>query len=79
MWYFLIKQNTLETTHFQSLQKKAVLTETEVFSEPFDNWYVFSVPKDDYTAFMDYLDREGIGYDLTADKPTRDELLDSMR
>ncbi|AUD04706.1 hypothetical protein [Spirosoma pollinicola] len=79
MWYFLIKQRTLERTQLQYLQKAATLTEVEIFNEPFENWLVFSVEKDAYTAFMDYLDREGIAYDLTATRPTRDEMLASMR
>ncbi len=79
MWYFLIKQNTLDTAPYQALQKRASLTEVELFNEPYDNWYVFAVEKDQYQAFMDHLDREGIGYDLTANRPTRDEMLASMR
>ena len=79
MWYFLIKQRTLERTQLQYLQKAATLTEVEIFNESFENWLVLSVEKDAYTAFMDYLDREGIAYDLTATRPTRDEMLASMR
>ncbi|GAB2526170.1 hypothetical protein [Spirosoma aerophilum] len=79
MWYFLIKQNTLERTQYQALQKRASLTEVELFNEPYDNWYVFSVEKDSYAAFMDYLDRDGIDYDLATERPTRDEMLARMR
>jgi hypothetical protein len=79
MWYFLIKQNTLERTQYQALQKRASLTEVELFNEPYDNWYVFSVEKDSYSDFMDFLDRDGIGYDLVPERPTRDEMLTSMR
>lgn len=79
MWYFLVKQNTIDTTQYQKLQKQASLTEVELFNEPYENWYVFTVEKDNYPTFMDHLDREGIGYDLATSRPTRDELLDSMR
>ena len=79
MWYFLIKQNTLETAQYQALQKRASLTEVELFNEPYENWYVFTVAKENHHGFVDHLDREGIAYDLTADRPTRDEMLDGMR
>ena len=79
MWYFLIKQTTLQAAQYQNLQKRASLTEVELFNEPYENWFVFAVEKDDYSAFMDYLDYEGIAYDLAADRPTRGELLDGMR
>lgn len=79
MWYFLIKQTTLDTAQYRTLQKRAALTEVELFNEPYENWYIFAVEKDDYPAFMDHLDREGIAYDLTADRPTRDEMLAGMQ
>ncbi|MBD2702098.1 hypothetical protein IC229_15715 [Spirosoma sp. BT702] len=79
MWYFLIKQNALEQAQYKQLQKRASLTEVEIFSEPYENWYVFSVEKEQYATFMDYLDKDGIAYDLSSDRPSRDELLDSMR
>ena len=79
MWYFLIQQNTIENSQYQSLQKKAGLTEVELFNEPYQNWYVFSVEKSTYQAFMDHLDREGIVYELTTDRPTHDEMLGRMR
>ncbi|MCK8492459.1 hypothetical protein M0L20_11400 [Spirosoma sp. RP8] len=79
MWYFLIKQATLETNQYQALQKKASLTEVELFNEPYENWYVFTVEKDRHREFMDYLDLEGISYDLNADRPTREEMLAGMR
>lgn len=79
MWYFLIKQATLETKQYQALQKKASLTEVELFNEPYENWYVFTVEKDWHREFMDYLDLEGISYDLNADRPTREEMLAGMR
>lgn len=79
MWYFLIKQTILDRAQYQALQKRASLTEVELFNEPYENWYVFSVEKDSYTSFMDYLDRDGISYDLVADRPTREEMLERMR
>ncbi|GAB3807699.1 hypothetical protein GCM10028819_45070 [Spirosoma humi] len=79
MWYFLIKQAAIDNAQYQALQKRAALTEVELFNEPYENWYVFSVEKDAYTPFMDYLDRDGILYDLTADRPTREEMLAGMR
>ncbi len=79
MWYFLVQQDTLTMPQYRDLQKRASLTEVELFNEPYQNWYVFSVERDSYTTFMDHLDREGIAYDLTADRPTRDEMLAGMR
>lgn len=79
MWYFLIKQAALDIAQHRDLQKRASSTELELFSEPYESWCVFSVEKDDYATFMNHLDREGIGYDLTADRPTRDEMLAGMR
>lgn len=79
MWYFLIKQTILDRAQYQALQKRSSLTEVELFNEPYENWYVFSVEKDAYTSFMNYLDRDGISYDLTADRPTREEMLERMR
>ncbi|WP_460941910.1 hypothetical protein [Spirosoma daeguense] len=57
----------------------ASLTEVEIFNEPYENWYIFSVEKENYTTFMDHLDREGLAYELTTNRPSRDELLASMR
>lgn len=79
MWYFLVQQDALTMPQYRDLQKRASLTEVELFNEPYQNWYVFSVERDSYTTFMDHLDREGIAYDLTADRPTRDEMLAGMR
>ncbi len=79
MWYFLIKQLALDIAQHRNLQKRASSTEVELFNEPYESWYVFSVEKDNYSAFMDHLDREGIAYELTADRPTRDEMLAGMR
>ena len=79
MWYFLIKQTALDIAQHRDLQRRASGAEVELFNEPYENWYVFSVEKDSYPAFVDHLDRTGIAYDLTIDRPTRDELLASMR
>lgn len=79
MWYFLVQQETLTMSQYRDLQKRAALTEVELFNEPYQNWYVFSVEKNHYTTFVDHLDREGIAYDLTADRPTREEMLAGMR
>ncbi|WP_338872538.1 hypothetical protein WBJ53_28215 [Spirosoma sp. SC4-14] len=79
MWYFLVRQTVPESSQYQKLQKKAILTEVELFNEPYENWYVFTVERESYVAFMDYLDREGIDYDLTSDRPTRQDLLLKMR
>ncbi|WP_461044432.1 hypothetical protein [Spirosoma harenae] len=57
----------------------ASLTEVEIFNEPYRNWYIFSVEKATYLTFMNELDRQGIPYDLNADRPTRSELLATMR
>ena len=78
MWYFLIKQRTLENSPFQALQKQALVTEIEHFGEPYENWYVFSVEKENYQAFVDYLDSDGIVYSLVSSRPTRAELLAEM-
>jgi len=79
MWYFLIRQGSVSYEQYQALQRKAALTEVELFNDPYENWYVLSVAKEHYTAFVDQLDREGIMYDLRSDRPLRDELLDLMR
>ena len=79
MWYVLIKQSTLGPVPYQTLQKQASLTEVELFNEPYENWYVFSVEKEAYPAFVDSLDREGIVYELSTDRPTRSEMLTRMQ
>lgn len=79
MWYFLIKQHTLDIDQYRALQQRASLTEVELFSEPYESWYVFTVVKENYKPFIDHLDRAGVAYDLTANRPTRDELLAGMR
>lgn len=77
MWYFLIKQHHLYTAQFLTLQQQTSLTEIELFNEPYENWYIFTVQN--YHPFMDHLDREGITYELTASRPTRDDMLARMR
>ncbi|GAB2600126.1 hypothetical protein [Spirosoma areae] len=79
MWYILINQNLLDIAQYRDLQQRASLTEVELFSEPYQNWCVFAVEKDDYANFMDVLDREGIVYTLTPDRPTRAEILADMQ
>ncbi len=79
MWYFLIRQGNVSYEQYRALQRKAALTEVELFNDPYENWYVLSVEKEHYTAFVDQLDRQGIVYDLRSDRPLRDELLSFMR
>lgn len=79
MWHFLIKQKDADPKPYQALQKQASLTEVELFNEPYENWYLFSVKKDNYTAFVDLLDEEGITYELVAERPTRAEILAGMK
>lgn len=79
MWYFLMKQNTLDPAQYRNLQKRASLTEVELFNEPYENWYVFTVEKEACAPFVDHLDREGIVYELRTDRPTRDDMLASMQ
>lgn len=79
MWYFLIEQQIVDTAQYRALQKQAALAEVELFNEPYQNWYVFSVEKDNYKAFIDHLDVSGLTYDLHTERPTRDELLEMMQ
>lgn len=79
MWHFIIQQDDLSTAQFQALQKKATLTEVETFNEPYQNLYVFDVEREAYAAFVDFLDLEGIRYDTTMTKPSRESLLNQMR
>lgn len=79
MWYFLIRQGNVSYEQYRALQRKAALTEVELFNDPYENWYVLSVEKEHYTTFVDQLDRQGIVYDLRNDRPLRDELLNLMR
>ena len=75
MWYFLIKQAGLDMAQHRDLQRRSTSTEVEVFNEPYENWYIYGVEKQSYLEFMDHLDRTGITYNLTADRPNRDEML----
>lgn len=79
MWYFLIRQSNVSYEQYQALQRKAALTEVELFNEPYENWYILSVAKEAYNTFVDELDRAGIVYDLRSDRPLRDDLLSLMR
>ena len=79
MWHFIIHQPDLTTAQFQEFRQTAVLTEAETFNEPFDNLYIFAVEREQYSAFTDTLDREGIVYQATTSKPTREELLEGLR
>lgn len=72
MWYFIIKQDELANPLYQHLQKKAVLTEVELFNEPYENVCLFSV--EEYAGFVDELDLAGIRYEALTERPTRDEL-----
>jgi CRISPR/Cas system Type II protein with McrA/HNH and RuvC-like nuclease domain len=77
MWYFALKQNELANQQYQDLQKKAVLTEVEIFNEPYDNLYLFEV--ENYKDFVDFLDLEGLRYEVTSERPSREQLMAGMR
>lgn len=77
MWYFTIKQQNVTNEQYQSLQKKATLTEVELFNEPYDNLYLFEV--EHYKAFVDYLDLEGLTYEVASERPSRSELMAGMQ
>ena len=79
MWYFIIKQQAIRNQQYARLQKLAALTEVELFNEPYENYCLFDVQTDKYKEFMDLLDLEGIAYELSPTKPTRDQLLDNMK
>ena len=79
MWYFIVKQQVLRNQQYQRLQKLAALTEVEVFNEPYENLCVFDVVPEQYKDFMDFADLEGIPYEVSPTKPSRDQLLDGMR
>ena len=72
MWYFIIRQEDLSQPQYEKLQKKAALTEVEVFNESHPNLYLFTVEQ--YAAFVDELDLEGIPYDVASERPEREEL-----
>jgi len=79
MWHFMIQQDDLTTTQYQNLQMKAVLTEVEPFNEPYTNLCVFDVERENYSDFVDYLDLEGVRYEVFTAKSSREELLNQMR
>ncbi|GAB3564160.1 hypothetical protein GCM10027578_09150 [Spirosoma luteolum] len=79
MWYFQIRQSGVDYEQYRQLQQLAELTEVELFNEPYENWYLFSVDRDQYRTFADTLDRTGIAYELRSHRPQRDELLAMMR
>jgi hypothetical protein len=79
MWYFIIKQQVLRNQQYQRLQKLAALTEVEVFNEPYENLCVFDVVPEKYKDFMDFADLEGIPYEVSPTKPSRDHLLEGMQ
>ncbi|MFC5408786.1 hypothetical protein ACFPMF_05675 [Larkinella bovis] len=79
MWYFSVRQSELTNDQYQALQKKAVLTEVEIFNEPFHNLCLFEVEREQYRHFVDALDLEGLAYEVDRGRPTRQELLARMR
>ena len=79
MWYFTIRQDDLSNAQYQALQKKATLTEVEIFNEPYDNLCIFEVEREKYRDFVDTLDLEGLRYDVVSERPTRQDLLEGMR
>ena len=79
MWYFTIRQNALSNQQYQLLQQKAVLTEVELFNEPYENLCLFEVKGENYRHFVDALDLEGLNYEVVSERPTRKQLLNTMR
>lgn len=79
MWCFIIKQRELQTSQYRALQKLASQTEVELFGEPYQNQYLFSVDRPQYAAFVDYADLNGVAYTAYTERPTRAELLAEMR
>jgi hypothetical protein len=73
MWCFILKQDDLKPDTYRALQKKATLTEVEVFNEPHPNRCLFIV--DAYAPFVDTLDLLGLTYELRSHRPTREELV----
>lgn len=78
MWYFTIRQAAIDRKQYQYMQQLAELTEVEIFNEPYENYCVFEVETERYQQMMDYADKEGIIYSLSASRPGRDELLAGM-
>ena len=79
MWYFTIKQAAIANKPYQRLQQLSELTEVELFNEPYENHCIFEVETSNYQQVMDFLDVEGIAYHLSANRPSREELLEGMR
>ncbi len=79
MWYFRVKQEALRRPTYQQLQKLATLTEVEIFNEPYHNWCIFQVERDQYVMFTETLDSEGIAYEATTERPLREDILAGMR
>jgi hypothetical protein len=79
MWYFIVHQPDVTMAQFRALQQLATQTEAETFNEPFDNLYIFGVERDQYSAFADKLDREGVVYQSVTTQLTRAELLEEMK
>ena len=79
MWYFTIRQNNLSRDQYRLLQAKAVLTEVEIFNEPYDNLCLFEVEQAQYRHFVDTLDLEGLRYEVVGERPSRKQLLDNLR
>ncbi|MGV3560167.1 hypothetical protein [Larkinella arboricola] len=79
MWYFTVRQNDLSNEQYQLLQKKAKLTEVEIFNEPYDNLCLFEVEREEYSQFVDTLDLEGLRYEVVSERPSRQQLLEGMR
>ncbi|GAB3919648.1 hypothetical protein [Larkinella terrae] len=79
MWYFTVRQEELTNRQYRLLQEKAKLTEVELFNEPYNNLCLFEVEREDYSTFVDALDLEGLNYEVVNERPTREQLLDSMR
>ncbi|QHT70213.1 hypothetical protein GXP67_27985 [Rhodocytophaga rosea] len=78
MWYFTIKQSGIGNKPYQRLQQLSELTEVELFNEPYENYYIFEVESSRYQQVMDFLDVEGIAYNLSINRPSREELLEGM-
>ncbi|RRB06526.1 hypothetical protein [Larkinella rosea] len=79
MWYFTLRQDDLSSNQYRFLQQKATLTEVELFNEPYSNLRLFGVASEQYRAFVDALDLEGLHYQVMSERPTRKQLLESMR
>ena len=77
MWYFTVRREDLSNQQYRQGQQLAELTEVETFGEPYPDFAVFAV--ENYRDFADWLDREGVRYELYRHRPERDQLLTSIR